>query len=190
MHKDNIVRGVVCYFKNESEKQFGFIQVEGMPKNVYFHMSRQVCFLCDGGDTPAMFHSTGLIPEVGDEVIFALDMSDARGPRAKYWGFAEEFDQAKEAIEGRPQVRFMWRLGRKKISRLHESPEIRKLWEGRNLRELRAAYPIGAYPMMDNGHTARYFERWNGQEWVPLDTDPRINNNGKPNPACDVPASV
>ena len=121
-----------------------------------------------------MVNDMTVIPTVGDRVIFELDLSDSRGPRAKWWAFEDEYDQALEDIKARTVIRFLWRIGRKKLSRLQEAPEIRKLWEGKDIRELRRLYPVKSYSVMDNGTMARYFEIFLNGQWTKMETDPRM----------------
>jgi len=78
--------------------KFGFIEIPGHERTVFFHNSRQRSFYC-GLD--AEIHDDGGWKEEakqGDSVIvYAIQVVD-KGPRATYWAKSETKNQAEEDV--------------------------------------------------------------------------------------------
>jgi hypothetical protein len=132
--------GTVSRFDpHEKGEQFGFIVPTRYPKeSVFFRTMSQRHFICDGGPVPVPVYDPHLRhPKVGDKVIFFAETTE-QGHKAKVWGCEETWDEALKACNERPTYRLYERHGREKKSRLHPTPQINVLWEGKDLPEFRA----------------------------------------------------
>ena len=89
--------GIVKFFN--IEEKYGFLIVRGLKSdNVFFHLSKQVEFY-DGGTEPIGKRRHILrIPLKGEHTFFELT-ANAGKKRADPWGFVDEYEILRRAIE-------------------------------------------------------------------------------------------
>lgn len=168
---DKVIHGVqdrVFGFATNTEKQ-----------TVYFHLTRQTIILAmDDSEFPEMYDNSGsaIVPQKGDKIMYH-ELQGEKGLKALWWAFSGEFDAAIETIQARKTYRLMHRRGRKKLSRLDEMPQIIKVWEGRNLTELREKH--GWRKLVEDTYEEVWFEELTAinlagddTDWTPCE-DPR-----------------
>lgn len=172
-------------------KKFGFMKPLNSDIVRYFELRFQVAFIFDGEEKPAILkldERALLEPEKGS--IVYLESEDAtRGPRAKWWGFKQEYDEAQEACDQRPTFRLRQRVGRIPKSRLQANSEpcrYQTLLESRNISEFHKYMKSMAQNPHDREWSAIWFEWLNNGKWEQCE-DPR---NGNYNPTRNVQASV
>jgi cold shock CspA family protein len=163
-------RGVVTFYKSDEGCKYGFILPSDGTDPVFFHNTRQCTFVYDGNSEPGQ---RGWInePQKGQKVVF-IENKGPRGPRASLWGDADNYDSVKKEWDGRKRYRLRQRHGPKKLSRLHPHPEMRTMWEGDNLYELRHNYSKNHYHVYDRPDAAMFFEVYENNCWTPCE-DPR-----------------
>jgi hypothetical protein len=129
-----MLSGKVCDYKPEGK--FGFIEVPGMDRTIFFHNSRQRSFYC-GLD--AKIHDDGgwkEEPKKGDAVVIYGLQQVPKGPRATYWAQADTKTKAEELLTLMHTYRLQHRSGREAVSRLDPKPTYRTVWQGQNLLEV------------------------------------------------------
>jgi cold shock CspA family protein len=170
--------GFVKFFDSRDNKRFGFITVDGGGE-IFFHFN-------DGrnlrpGETEPYF-GEGLPsadPRKDQRVVFNRS-SNKKGDKASPWGFAEDYDRAKEKIAKRPQPKVYRVLKQTQVSG-NSADEPQVLWEGSDIAKLSQKYPRtrdrridDLYPTFSCGdfsHTI-WFECKTSDKWERIE-DPR-----------------
>jgi hypothetical protein len=126
--------GTVCHY--DAVCKFGFIEIPGQERTIFFHNSRQRSFYC--GLDAEIYDDGGWNdePKKGDRVIVYAIQTVAKGPRATYWAKAETKQQAEELLALIPTYRLQHRSGREAVSRLDPKPTYETAWEGKDLVDL------------------------------------------------------
>ncbi len=131
------MNGTICHW--DEKGKFGFIDVPGQERTIFFHNSRQRTFYC--GLDAVVYDDGGWErePVKGDKVII-LELGKAKkGPKATRWALAETKEKAEELLALLPVYRLRHRCGREKVSRLDPTPTLRTIWEGKDLLDLKKA---------------------------------------------------
>lgn len=91
---DQFTRGIVRKFFPAQDRQYGFLQVEGQPENLYFNMKggHRVRYLKER-DTIQIFYQRPCLPSEGEEIMFQMERNGAR-MKAITWYFRKDFDEA------------------------------------------------------------------------------------------------
>ena len=168
-------RATVTAVLDKNDRDYGFATRDGDGATVYFHFSRLRVVQCNGGDYLLLLDPEEElpVPEIGDRIIYH-EMPGEKTMKALWWAFEKKYNTELLELEDRPIIRFVYRDGKMPISRLHEKPKFRTVWEGKNLEELRLRFDANIYPVTEKGHMAKYFEVYNpdSEEWDNIE-DPR-----------------
>jgi cold shock CspA family protein len=135
--------GKVKFF--HTEKRFGFI-ISPSGEEIFFHFNDGE-FVIPGGSSPRFSGNAKLMiegrlralkdPERDDEVVFDRTQG-SKGTKACPWGYQTHFDRAVSIITNRRAYR-VWET----MNSLGAQPgEPELLWEGTDLEELLAKYPV------------------------------------------------
>lgn len=160
--------GKVRVFYGEPNRLYGFIQ-DGS-KDIFFHLHRGGRFICDGSEDPVYVKAVDQLPfpQPGDILLYELGDSP-KGPRASTWAFLSSFEQADKEIELRPTFRLYRRSGF-----LNQSSKYKILWEGIDLADLRAKFPVTnpIYTIHNEVQSSLTIQCFEDGEWVDC-KDPR-----------------
>lgn len=149
--------GVVTNFREEADKLFGFAKIND-PTSAFFHNNRRLMATCDGDDWVRLVDpKDARYPKVGEEIIIQVFQGE-KSPKALWWSFKDEYEQALQELENRPTYRLVHRIGYPKNSKLTHEPAITVRCEGKNLYMIRYNFPKEDFPVYDNGSEAQYFE--------------------------------
>ncbi len=169
-------KAIVKFFKfnPEDRKNFGFAYLEN-GSDVYFHGTRLVDPICDGGDTPT---GSGRIanrqPERDDEIMLDFTKTE-KGLAATQWCFKADYDKVIQQIAARKQYRLMKQYGPAWIGKLmpfgYENPT--QLWQGKDIRALRKQYPQSIVKIVDMENYRTWFEVMEDGTWWLCEYDPR-----------------
>lgn len=170
-----IYEGSVKLFKSDPEKLFGFIVADD--GDIFFHWRRGGFFVFDFNDYPSFTcQQDGLtIPTVGSKLAFEYD-TGPRGKRVVRWGHLDNYKLVCRAIDERKLYRLVFRVGELDPNNVFDQSKLKfeTLWEGKNLKELNTGFGKEAFPIIDNGNEATYFEVFDGKDsWLPVDKDIR-----------------
>lgn len=168
---DTVHRGAVVYFNGGEGKHFGFILPDGREDTVFFHNTRQKKYECDGSPEPKLKDHWTDAAIKGERVCFVEEKS-AKGLRAKWWLKESTYTDALLQYSRLTTYRLQQRIGLKALSRLQPKPEMKTLWEGKNLAELRVRYSKAMYILSDGETMAMFFQVLEDGDWVNCD-DPR-----------------
>lgn len=130
--KDHVAATVIHY----DRRGFGFAQIPGCDRTIFFHDVRQRSYYC--GLDARLYDDGAPIQEAkkGDEIIiYGIEMI-AKGPRATFWSFAFSKTEAEEVQRLIPTYRLQRRVGREAVSRLDPKPILKTVWEGKDLISL------------------------------------------------------
>jgi hypothetical protein len=168
---DTIWSGVIVYFNGSNGKHFGFILPDEQEDTVFFHNTRQKKYVCDGGPEPKLKDWWTDEAVKGERVCFVEEKSP-KGLRAKWWVKESTYIEALEDCSRLKTYRLRQRIGMKSLSRLQPKPEVRTLWEGKDLSELRLRYSKSVYILSDGETMGMFFQVLEDGKWV-ISDDPR-----------------
>jgi hypothetical protein len=97
--------GKVHWFDSRDGKRFGFINVRGEEKEIFFHFN-DGCYPEIGSDGKNIFFTSEGVkkePRKGDRIVF-LRANAKRGPKACSWCFAKDYEQLEKQIATPPCV--------------------------------------------------------------------------------------
>lgn len=125
MHDETIplTTGLVEKFFGDSNREYGFTK-----DGVFFHLNNGYEFACDGSDLPVRVDRRPAAPKTGSRIVYEATTTE-RGTKATWWAYPESYEAAVRQIEQRPEYR-LWRIGTGRVA-----------WIGKNLANLRIAYP-------------------------------------------------
>ena len=172
-----MLRGTIVYYNPVEGKEFGFIRPEGSDgskeKNVFFHIKNYFTYRCDGSDDPSLTSRGKRKPQIGEVVLYTA-YNSRRGINANTLAPEDTYKEALESIKNRPTYRLRRRIGPERISRLQEPPELKTLWEGKNLTVLRTIFSKTGYPTkgFPTDYYCFYFEIAKDNKWEKCE-DPR-----------------
>ena len=165
--------GIIIYC--DHTRGFGFIKANDN-KSVHFRYLDFGQWSSDGDSplpeslpqSPTSYVSHGL------KVEYIPGKPTDKGDRARFVAVAGTYKKAEQKCLERPKIRFRQRNGRKRLSRLQESPKLTTLWEGKSIRLLSDFWPKNVFNVCDHDFLGRYFEKYDeiNQTWIPID-DPR-----------------
>jgi hypothetical protein len=172
--KDVVGVGVVKFYNNKVDKQFGFLASD--KGDIFIHGSHAIEFICGDEDHPvtigAELGPNGSMlnpPRRGDQVVFIAEKGP-RGLRAIKWVkySKEEYQAIIDEINNKPVYRLVHRRG---PAQLFGGHNLKVLWVGKNLSNLRQKYHA---PLYDNNEGALFFEKLltDTDQWDSCD-DPR-----------------
>ncbi len=162
------MNGTVCHY--DSNGKFGFIEVKGEERTIFFHNSKQRSFYC-GLD--AQIHCDAgwdREPVKGDKVIILGVTQAKKGPKADEWALEETKEAAEKVLALVPIYRLRHRNGPEKVSRLDTTPTFRTIWEGKDLLDLMNCSKH--IRVERDEYSYYYFETLNGESWEHC-SDPR-----------------
>ena len=175
LDKQSLPTGFVKLFKSTTESKiadFGFIKSQDFGSDIHFHINQYRNPYCDGSNDVKFGCDRGQTPIAGDEVCF-VPLKTKKGFTADLWCYADEYDDAVQAIADRPMYRLVQRTGTKEPTRLRSPQDFvyKVLCCDVDLAQIRI-FPKWLYPVEFGHEFARYFERLDNGIWVRAD-DPR-----------------
>ncbi len=157
------------------EKGYGFAERPG-GVSVYFHMNYQRFIVCDGSEHLTYVKPRKaedfIVPKIEQAILYEEEAMPDGKFRAKWWAFWEDYRHSKEQLEHRPLIRFVERNGLRKMSRLQRAPDLRLIWEGNDVGELRRLFPKKEYPSFSTGTRGMEFIEKRTDGWYEIN-DPR-----------------
>lgn len=169
--------GRVKFFDHRPDRGFGFIVDPYDHSDIFFHWKRGGYFQFDGSDMPLEIQSQeNLTTPIGDtELVYSYD-TGPKGKRVIFWGHRENFNRVEDLIINRPLWRLVHREGSLKAENVFNI-NYTTIWEGRNIQELIAEYPVDVIPIIgsEEDDEETYFEEHiTDGEWQKSSIDPRV----------------
>jgi hypothetical protein len=154
----NVERGTIASWNNE--KGFGFITTPNRKHRVFAGVRGARAFY-EGDDGPVLgeYHPEPGVVRVGMTVVFEPQASE-RGEAARWWAPAASLADAEDRCKNRPLYRMVERKGKVKEG---ADPKVAVLWEGKNLRSLKQAFPF--HEAHENKNHALWFEVKSEDGW-------------------------